>query len=71
MAYAAGCLFFAGALLHLVHFVFKHTDYLVTHGFLAYRAELNVYLVCGLSYALHEVGLFGFRRRGGCFFDII
>ena len=59
MAYAAGCLFFAGALLHLAHFVFEHTDYLIAHGFFACRAEMNVDFVCGLSYALHKIGLFG------------
>ena len=70
MAYATGCLFFAGALFYLVHFVFEHTDYLVAHGFLACRAEIDVDFVCGLSYALHKVRLFGFRRRGSCFFAI-
>ena len=66
MAYAAGCLFFAGRLLHLAHFVFKHTDYLVAHGFFACRAEMDIDLVSGLAYALHKVWLVDFRGYGRC-----
>ena len=70
MAYAAGCLFFAGALLHLAHFVFEHTDYLVAHGFFACRAEMDIDFVGGIADSLHKVGLIGYRRCGSVFFVI-
>jgi hypothetical protein len=51
----------------LLYLVAEHTYYLVAHGFFACRAEMDVDLVCGLSDALHKVGLFGFRGFGSGF----
>ena len=42
------------------HFIAEHTLDFVAHGFFACRAEMGFDFVCGLAYALNEIGLFGF-----------
>jgi len=48
----------------MLYLVFEHTDYLVAHGFLACRAEMDIDLVCGIADSLYKVGLFSFCRCG-------